>query len=282
MVKSLMTILIVVAVSLGSILVAGCESDAQTGALLGTAAGAGVGALAGGSTEGTLVGAAVGGGVGYILGNEQDKKKTRAEMDSLRYEMNTIMVKVTNSNGSVIQVPLRKQGVGYAGPRGEYYGKLPTEDLQDLEKAILEISLRMRLLKAMQEDESPSAGLTERDVMILRLLNERGKMTVSQIAAADPNVSNSTISTNITKLWRDKQMVSKTISPENQRTTVVELTDKGKKAIEVVNKQRAERFKTLFQAIEVTDDEKQVLLKILNRAIPFFDKHLGLDKTANE
>ncbi len=128
MIKSLITILMVVAVSLGLTLVAGCESDAQTGALLGTAAGAGVGALAGGSTEGTLVGAAVGGGVGYILGNEQDKKKTRAEMDSLRHEMSTVMVKVTNSNGSVIQVPLRKQGVGYVGPRGEYYDKLPTED----------------------------------------------------------------------------------------------------------------------------------------------------------
>ena len=123
-----MTILMVVAVSLGLTLVAGCESDAQTGALLGTAAGAGVGALAGGSTEGTLIGAAVGGGVGYILGSEQDKKKTRAEMDSLRHEMSTVMVKVTNSNGSVIQVPLRKQGVGYVGPRGEYYDKLPTED----------------------------------------------------------------------------------------------------------------------------------------------------------
>jgi hypothetical protein len=128
MIKSLMTILMVVAVSLGLTLVAGCESDAQTGALLGTAAGAGVGALAGGSTEGTLIGAAVGGGVGYILGNEQDKKKTRAEMDSLRHEMSTVMVKVTNSNGSIIQVPLRKQGVGYVGPRGEYYDKLPTED----------------------------------------------------------------------------------------------------------------------------------------------------------
>jgi hypothetical protein len=128
MIKSLMTILMVVAVSLGLTLVAGCESDAQTGALLGTAAGAGVGALAGGSTEGTLIGAAVGGGVGYILGSEQDKKKTRAEMDSLRHEMSTVMVKVTNSNGSIIQVPLRKQGVGYVGPRGEYYDKLPTED----------------------------------------------------------------------------------------------------------------------------------------------------------
>jgi len=149
----------------------------------------------------------------------------------------------------------------------------------DLEKAILEISLRMRLLKATQEDESLSEGLTERDVMILELLSERGKMTVSQIAAANPNISDSTISTNITKLWREKQMVSKTISPANQRTTIVELTDKGKKAIGLVNKQRAERFNTLFHALEVTDGEKDVLLKILNRAIPFFDKHLGFDKS---
>ena len=134
----------------------------------------------------------------------------------------------------------------------------------DLEKAILEISLRMRLLKAMQEDESHPEDLTERDVMILGLLNERGRMTVSQIAAADPNVSDSTISTNITKLWRDKQMVSKTISPENQRTTIVELTDKGSKAIELVNQQRAERFKTLFKAIEVTDDEREVFVRSIS------------------
>ncbi len=118
--------------------------------------------------------------------------------------------------------------------------------------------------------------------MILGLLNERGKMTVSQIAAADPNVSDSTISTTITKLWRDKQMVSKTISPENQRTTIVELTDKGKKAIELINQQRAERFKTLFKAIEVTDEEREVFIRVLNRATAFFDKHLGLNKSTNK
>ena len=152
----------------------------------------------------------------------------------------------------------------------------------ELEKAIHELTLRMRLLRAIQEDEASAENLTERDAMILGLLNERGKMTVSEIAAASPNVSDSTISTNVTKLWRDKRMVSKTISPENQRTTIVKLTDKGKKTIEVLNKQRAERFKKLFQAIEVTDDEKQVLLKILARAIPFFDRLLRLDKSTNK
>lgn len=152
----------------------------------------------------------------------------------------------------------------------------------DLEKGIREISLRMRLLRAMQEERSHSDDLTERDVMILELLKEQGRMTVSQIAAAEPNVSDSTISTNVTRLWRDKKMVSKTIGPENQRITVVELTDKGKKAVELVNKHRAERFQALFEAIKVTDDEKQVLIKVLNRANTFFDKYLGLDKSAGK
>ena len=128
MAKNLMTIFIVAVASLGLSFVTGCESDAQTGALLGTGIGAGVGALAGGDTEGTLIGAAVGGGAGYMLGNEGDKKKAAADRESIRQEMNTIMVKVTNSNGSIIQVPIKRQGVGYVGPRGEYYTDLPTED----------------------------------------------------------------------------------------------------------------------------------------------------------
>ena len=98
----------------------------------------------------------------------------------------------------------------------------------DLAKVMQELSSRMRHLKATQEDKASAGNLTERDLMILGMLNERGKMTVSQISAADPIASESTISTTITKLWRDKKMVTKTISPENQRTTIVELTDKGK------------------------------------------------------
>ena len=128
MTKGLVTTLIVVAVGFGSLFVAGCESDAQYGSAIGALAGAGIGQLAGGDAESTLVGAAVGGATGYMLGNESDKKKAQTERAYLRQEMNTVIVKVTNSNGSIVQVPLRKQGVGYVGTRGEYYGTLPTED----------------------------------------------------------------------------------------------------------------------------------------------------------
>jgi len=128
MAKQLVRVSMAVVVSLSLAFLVGCESDAATGAGLGGALGAGIGALAGGDTESTLIGAAIGGGAGYMIGSESDKKKTKAEMNDLRAEMNIVTVNITNSNGSKSQVRLSKQGVGYVGPRGEYYDHLPTDE----------------------------------------------------------------------------------------------------------------------------------------------------------
>ena len=75
-----------------------------------------------------LAGAAVGAGTVYAVVNEQDKKKTQAEINSIREEMDVVTVNVTNSNGSISQVRLQKQGVGYVGPKGEFYDHLPTSE----------------------------------------------------------------------------------------------------------------------------------------------------------
>ena len=61
---------------------AGCETKAQTGALVGGAGGAAVGAGIGSMShsragEGALIGGAVGAVGGYIVGNEMDKKDQR-------------------------------------------------------------------------------------------------------------------------------------------------------------------------------------------------------------
>jgi len=128
MVKKNVTIWIMVALCGPTMFLTGCGSDAQTGALIGVLAGAGIGQLAGGHTEATLIGAAIGGGAGYMLGNEGDKQKADAELMQVREEMNYVAVNFHNSNGSISQVRLRKQGVGYVGTRGEYYDHLPTED----------------------------------------------------------------------------------------------------------------------------------------------------------
>jgi len=128
MTKYLLTFLVAAVVSAGLLFSLGCESDAQTGALIGTAAGAGIGQAIGRDTQSTLIGAAVGGGAGYMIGGEQDKKKAAAEREQLRQEMNTVTINITNSNGSITPVRLRRQGVVYIGPRGETYTTLPTAE----------------------------------------------------------------------------------------------------------------------------------------------------------
>lgn len=59
----------------------GCQTKAQSGALIGGAAGAGLGAAIGSGSanagKGALIGGAVGTVGGYIIGNEADKKERR-------------------------------------------------------------------------------------------------------------------------------------------------------------------------------------------------------------
>ncbi|MGD0078944.1 MAG: YMGG-like glycine zipper-containing protein [Sedimentisphaerales bacterium] len=118
--------MLILVLAVVGIIAVGCETQAQSGALIGSGVGAGVGALAGrGSAEGTLIGAAVGGGAGYIVGNEGDKKQQQQQMQ--QQQQNSVLINIHNSNGSVSTVRVNRSGIGYVGPRGEYYDHLPTE-----------------------------------------------------------------------------------------------------------------------------------------------------------
>jgi DNA-binding MarR family transcriptional regulator len=145
----------------------------------------------------------------------------------------------------------------------------------ELEKAINELSLRMRMLRAIQEDAAPEGALTERETLILQLLGEQGCMAVTQIAAAWPNVSESTVSMTISKLWR-RGLVSKTISPENQRVTLVELTAKGTAELDTSLRQRTQRLQALFDSIHLTPEERQALISVCQRGVTVLDKFLNI------
>jgi DNA-binding MarR family transcriptional regulator len=149
----------------------------------------------------------------------------------------------------------------------------------ELGKLLDDLSMRMRLMRAAQEGTSKTEDLGERDILLLELLNSRGQMAVSEISAAYPNVSESTISTNITKLWKNRKLVSKMINPENQRMTFVDLTDKGRQLLNVIKQQRAERMATLFRAMEFSEAEREMMERVIARAIKFFDEYLGLTKS---
>jgi hypothetical protein len=75
-----------------------------------------------------VIGVAAAAGTVYGVVNERDRKQTQAELDNIKQEMNIVTVNITNSNGSVSQIKLERQGVGYIGPKGEYYDHLPTPE----------------------------------------------------------------------------------------------------------------------------------------------------------
>lgn len=144
------------------------------------------------------------------------------------------------------------------------------------EMLIYEMSLRVRLYMASKELERRVEDLTERESLLIELLGLKEEMSISEIANLYASVSNSTISTTITKLWKDKKLVDKKILPENQRITVVSLTEKGKKVLEEIKKRQSVVFKTVAKSLGLSQEENVYFRDILENAIKFFDENLGL------
>lgn len=130
---------------------------------------------------------------------------------------------------------------------------------------------------ASKVSEQKVGDLTDRETLIMELVGMKGDMSISEIGSLYPTVSNSTISTTITKLWKDKKLVDKRILPENQRVTTVSLTEKGKKVLEEVKRTQSEVFSTVTVSLGLSPDQVEYFQEILVNAIGFFDKTLGLN-----
>ena len=147
---------------------------------------------------------------------------------------------------------------------------------KNTEKLIYDMAFRVRLYIASKISEQKVGDLTDRETLILELVGMKGNMSISEIGSLYPTVSNSTISTTITRLWKDKKLVDKRILPENQRVTTVSLTEKGQKVLEEIKRSQSEVFSTVTVSLGLSPDQVQYFQEILENAIGFFDKTLGL------
>ncbi len=147
---------------------------------------------------------------------------------------------------------------------------------KNTEKLIYDMAFRVRLYIASKISEHKVGDLTDRETLILELVGMKGNMSISEIGSLYPTVSNSTISTTITRLWKDKKLVDKRILPENQRVTTVSLTEKGQKVLEEIKRSQSEVFSTVTVSLGLSPDQVEYFQEILENAIGFFDKTLGL------
>jgi DNA-binding MarR family transcriptional regulator len=145
------------------------------------------------------------------------------------------------------------------------------------ESLIYDMAFRVRLYIASKISENKVGDLTDRESLIIELIGMKGRMSISEIGSLYPTVSNSTISTTITKLWKDRQLVDKTILPENQRVTTVTLTEKGQKILSEIRRTQSDVFSTVTVSLGLSPDQVENFQEILEHAIRFFDKTLGLE-----
>ena len=144
------------------------------------------------------------------------------------------------------------------------------------ESLIYDMAFRVRLYMASKISEQKVGDLTDRESLIIELVGMKGSMSISEIGSLYPTVSNSTISTTITKLWKDKKLVDKRILPENQRVTTVTLTEKGKEILSEIKRTQADVFSTISVSLGLSPDQADYFHDILKNAISFFDETMGL------
>jgi len=146
------------------------------------------------------------------------------------------------------------------------------------ESMIYDMAFRVRLYIASKlADEKRIKDLSERETLLLQLVGTTGRMSISEICNFYPRVSSSTISTTITKLWKEKKLVDKNILPENQRITTVNLTDKGQEVLEEIKKSQSDVFNTVTTSLGLSADQNESFQMVLKSAIGFFDDMLGLE-----
>jgi DNA-binding MarR family transcriptional regulator len=144
------------------------------------------------------------------------------------------------------------------------------------ESLIYDMAFRVRLYMASKISEQKVGDLTDRESLIIELIGMKGNMSISEIGSLYPTVSNSTISTTITKLWKDKKLVDKRILPENQRVTTVTLTEKGMQILQEIKRTQADVFSTISVSLGLSPDQVEYFHDILKNAITFFDETMGL------
>ncbi len=137
---------------------------------------------------------------------------------------------------------------------------------------------KTELLLVLKRPDIPlHNNLSEREALLLELVGTKGSMSISEIGSFYPKVSSSTISTTITRLWKDKKLVDKRILPENQRITTVNLTDRGRFVLEQIKQNQSDVYKTVATSLGLSVKQNESFQHILEHAIGQFNEMLGLE-----
>lgn len=142
---------------------------------------------------------------------------------------------------------------------------------------IYSLALRARLYIASKlSEENRFNDLSDLEALLLELIGTKVSMSISEISHFYPKVSMSTISTIISKLWKEKKLVDKNILPGNQRVTAVTLNDEGRRVLDQIKKKQTDVYSTVAKSLNLSSEWIELLQQMLEKSIGYLDELLGL------
>lgn len=150
-----------------------------------------------------------------------------------------------------------------------------------IETGIEQLSLQVRLFSEHTKRKQGLDQLTEREIVLLEFLENKGEASFSELAGFFKKVSPSTVS-NMLKKLHSKKLVSRREAPDDLRSTIFGLTAKGRHFMEPIRQEKAELSRIIFESLQLTPEEINSTIKVIERAIKNFDFWLGLSDTPGE
>lgn len=139
----------------------------------------------------------------------------------------------------------------------KYYGEENDLNL----KVVIGLSRANQAIQKRSAVTFKEGGLTTAQFAVLEALYHKGTLTIQEII-------NSILSTGgnmtvvINNLEKEK-LIERHINPEDKRSSLIEITDKGKRIIEEIFPNHLQGLKEEFQVL--TKEEKQTLITILKK-----------------
>jgi len=138
-----------------------------------------------------------------------------------------------------------------------------------------QLSVKMRILKAVQSANTEVGELKDREILILELLATQGAISVSELCRFFPGVAQSTISNDIKNLRTSKGFIEKRFGDKDERVHMIELTPKGFEKVNEVKEKRIKLYIPLKDAIGEDKKEIALLRRIVTTAIKKVDNELS-------
>jgi DNA-binding MarR family transcriptional regulator len=140
---------------------------------------------------------------------------------------------------------------------------------------IARLGIKMRIFRAIQIDDSETAQLKDREILILELLKIQGSMSMTQLSHFFPGLKLSTLSMDVKRLRGELGLIHIKVDKKDMRIHLIELSNKGHDKVAELRDQKGKSYLPLAEAIGNKPADLEVLNRVVEKAIVLVENEIN-------